>query len=224
MGIFNFGKTQAGPSGPHFVFADGTTTTPREFGNLALRVSTPVAANDLDSLFVSGKFGASLKMSKAIANDRLSPHLYLTIAKAAVYVWHAQFQLGVKAAIVEEIYEGIRDGLNDVSLPNGKPLESKFKNMLLLVARHFAQALEKDSEDISETPPNTFRTKGRPSTELLIDILCKINTQNERVIEEWKQEILVSPNGLWLRSMMDEITLNCKVIVVKELNVRFSTS
>jgi hypothetical protein len=221
VGIFGFSKSTGTSScGPRFVFANGTSHSPEEYGYLALQVGFQSAMTLVTEWFAKGSSGESLGLAKAVQEVRFPADVYTTMLEVGAYLWHAASSPEVDGAVIARVVKGVADGLAEVRMPSGQPLDAQTKESLLQHAKRFAAAIEQDVNKSTAAGEGTYRAAPLPSTALLLDMLRRSHSKDAAVIEQWKAE-LNSVTGVWLWNSIEASTLATMSSLARDLKVRF---
>jgi hypothetical protein len=224
MGFFGFGKNKTTSNGPTFTFFDGRTTTPEEYGYVAVKTCCRQANGYIDEWFGVNTLGYDLGLAKAIERVRFGADIYTAMLYAGIYLYHAICNLHVDEIVVERIKKGFDDCLGDLIAPNGQKLDASFKIHLRQLAFSFINVLNQDVQEGADADPASYNIKSAPSTNALLDIIIKANSEgvSASTIQEWKNEINTSPSGWWLRRSIDDTTMAAMVVMIRDGKITYT--
>jgi hypothetical protein len=208
-------------STPRFVLATGAQLSPEEYGYMALRLGSESAIRFVNECLGEGTFAASLTLARAVRSVRFAADIYSTTMEVGIYLWYAASVLKVDGETMARVAKGVSDGLAGIIAPNGEALDAKFREFLLQQAYSFALAFEKDERDsLSTDSAPTYRPSPLPSTALLLDILHRSNSNDPQVLKQMAED-QSSPQGLWLRNMIESSTLATVTALAREFRIKY---
>ena len=221
-----FRKAQASPAMQvvNFRFFDGSLSTPEEYGEIACKVGWKGAIEEVTSTLGQNSRASGLGLCKALSRRALHAALEIQMLKTGIYLWYAASVLKVNANTVERISNGIKIAMRQFNIPGGSKFDEEFIEIFLYRAREFALKLEEDDQFLSTREIGTFTPNSLPSTELLIDHLCSATGVPESSIQDLRNEIANSPNGWWLRNMLEASTIGNIKALSNELKVSLELS
>ena len=219
MGFLSSLFSSPSPPGPRFRFANGSFLTPEQYGEMAIKSSWGGAVAEVQGTLGGSEQGAELSLIKAVDKRALHAAVQVQMLKAAIYMWYAASVLDAERSIMEGLASGMKKALSEFQMSPGKALSSDFQDFLLTQICEFAFALDKDAITRREREAGEISPFGLPSTELLIDSLCRATGADELATIEWKEEITTSLSGWWLRNMLDCSTTGAISAIQQELRI-----
>lgn len=215
-------STHPSPDRGVFVFADGSRHSPEKYGYMAVGIGWQAGTKATDALFGQDTMGQTLTLARAVRKVRFASDIYFATLEIGIYIWYAASLDNVDHQVMPCIYKGVVDGLGDIRAPNGQPLETDFKALLVDLAKQFAVSVERDVEQCAKRERGAFYPNALPSTDLLLDVLIKGNTNDRVAMQTWRDE-LATPAGVWLKHMIEASTLGTIEALRDKLAVRFTT-
>jgi hypothetical protein len=77
---------------------------------------------------------------------------------------------------------------------------------LIQQSRYYAKTVEEDAAMYRSLAPGESRAPLLPTTRLLINSLCLVTQADDGTVQGWKEEIALTAEGFWLRSLLDVVT------------------
>jgi hypothetical protein len=213
--------SQPDPKSPNgwFVYADGMSYTPEQFGYSGAILGSRAAAEDIDALFGAGQSGERLGLGKAVNADRSGAEMLAAIFSASVYLWYASFQLKVDEHVIARLIKGVRDFFERYQTNSGRKLPPEFVEFLIGLLGQLTPEIQLDVIAGSERTAGTLSSP-MPSAKLFATILIKAYSHESAERSRWEQE-LASGDGVMLLSLVADGTLAIMVALSKEFQVRF---
>jgi hypothetical protein len=215
----NEGLAPDGTSGK-FMFSDGKSFTPEEFGYLAVRLGSQGSADDIGALFGSGQPGDALGLGKEVNKDRSGAEMIATMLSTAVYLWYAVYQLKVNEAVIGKIIKGIRDSLGDFRTDSGKGLPSEFVEFLIQILGKFTPEIQQDVIEGSGRDSGALRSIVMPSSRLFLTTLIGAYSHDQKIQNTWEDE-LNGAQGTMVGSLTADSSLAVMVTLSKQFQVKY---
>lgn len=219
MGIFSILRGKSGAEEQSFSFANGSTSTAKEFGFLAARTGLENSQQITDSWFGPDAFAARLGLASAICDRRFTADCFIAMLHAGIFVWHAQWKLRATELTLKAVQIGIADALGCVHRPSGETLTLEDKNLFLKAAVSFSRALETDIENSAKEQADAFRPGPSATAGMLLDILRRAYSSDAALVARWRDE-MDSPSGIWLWQAVDNLLTATALGLQNDLRVQ----
>lgn len=217
MGLFNFLK----PVEPHFKFLDGTTMTPKQFGNFLVTSAEPQIEPLLGLLFDQHKPGFELPLERPVNADPFPAKLFFLGLFLGSSLLHPMTILRTPESIIGDIFSGVQEEMLKIKMPNGLRVNpedlievNKFIDMFNRLIHE--ELCEKITRDI--TNPKTLPPKA--TVMLLSLIILRYNNGNIAALESIKSHGFYHQDYIELTKAIDEV-LVLPMYAINKTQVKF---
>jgi hypothetical protein len=200
-----FSRKAPEPS-PVFI-VNGNEIQPEAFGLEIAVACWDSARQDFAACFGADSQSGSLGISRAFTKKAMHAALELQMLKVGAVVWHLRDRIQVGEDAITRVMDGVKANLLEFVAPNGaKAIPLDLADWLIQQSRHYAKAVAEDAAMYRSLQPGEPRAALLSTTRLAINSLCLVSGANEETAQGWKEEIEITPEGFWLRSLLDLAT------------------
>jgi hypothetical protein len=200
-----FSRKAPAPS-PVFI-VNGNEIQPEAFGLEIAAACWNSARQDFSACFGADSQSGSLGISKAFTKKAIHAALEFQMLKVGAVVWHLRDRLQVGEDVITRVLSGVKGNLLEYVAPNGaKAIPSELADWLIQQSRYYAKTVEEDAAMYRSLAPGESRAPLLPTTRLLINSLCLVTQADDGTVQGWKEEIALTAEGFWLRSLLDVVT------------------
>jgi hypothetical protein len=154
-----------------FVFGDGKSMTPSEFGKVALRWSLAFGEQFMKDYFEPGKPGQQLSGGALIDANPSPAHVYVTIMYLAATYVYVDAVLHAPESVSAQVRAAVNDGLTRMQFPQGDFPDQRMITHLHSVIESMFIAIIRDMKNEEARDPEAFNPQPLEATEHLCALL-----------------------------------------------------